>query len=228
MGNFSVKTIFANDRPLTVAGVTAVFEKTNAIDLIKICKSPKELIDSIRTQDCDVVLFDYGMRGRGHMEGLALLSYLRRMRPNLKIVVLVAHENPVIIRSIQSRVVSGIVSKFDDVGHIVTAIHTGYAGGVYLSPIVKRAVDDAGLERNSGSPKLTPREIEVIRCYLSGMTIGEIAAHLHKGKQTVSAQKMSAMRKLGVKRDMDLMKCAVSMDLIDEATAAVAMNVVVN
>ncbi|RDK04260.1 response regulator transcription factor [Paraburkholderia lacunae] len=225
MNDFSVKTIFANDRPLMVAGMKAVFEKSSVIELIKTCQSPKELIDSIKTQDCDVVLIDYGMRDKGQMAGLTLLSYVRRLRPNLKIVVLLAHENPVIIRSIQARSVSGIVSKFDDVGHIITAIHTGYGGGVYLSPIVRQVIDSAGQERNYRSSKLSPREVEVIRLYLTGMTVGEIAVRLNKGKQTVSAQKTSAMRKLGVKRDMDLMKCAVNMDLIDEAAAVVAMDI---
>lgn len=228
MGDFSVKTIFANDRPLTVAGMKAVFEKSSAIELIKACQSPKELIDSIRTQDCDVALIDYGMRDKGQMGGLTLLSYVRRLRPNVKVVVLVAHENPVIIRSIQTRSVSGIVSKFDDVGHIITAIHTGYGGGVYLSPIVRQIIDSAGQERNYRSSKLSPREVEVIRLFLTGMTVGEIAVRLNKGKQTVSAQKTSAMRKLGVKRNMDLMKCAVNMDLIDEAAAVVAMDMACN
>jgi two-component system capsular synthesis response regulator RcsB len=228
MGDFSVKTIFANDRPLAVAGMKAIFEKSSAIELIKTCQSPKELIDSIRTQDCDVVLIDYGMRDKGQVAGLTLLSYVRRLRPNVKIVVLVAHENPVIIRSIQARSISGIVSKFDDVGHIITAIHTGYGGGVYLSPNVRQVIDSAGQERNYRSSKLSPREVEVIRLFLSGMTVGEIAVRLNKGKQTVSAQKTSAMRKLGVKRDMDLMKCAVNMDLIDEAAAVVAMDIACN
>ncbi|MGT2511946.1 LuxR C-terminal-related transcriptional regulator [Cupriavidus basilensis] len=45
-----------------------------------------------------------------------------------------------------------------------------------------------------------------MRLYISGMTIGEIAALLKKGKQTISCQKMSAMRKLGIKSNADLIR----------------------
>jgi two-component system capsular synthesis response regulator RcsB len=44
----------------------------------------------------------------------------------------------------------------------------------------------------------------VIRLLAGGMTVGEIAAHLHRSKQTVSAQKVSAMRKLGLVNDAAL------------------------
>jgi two-component system capsular synthesis response regulator RcsB len=44
----------------------------------------------------------------------------------------------------------------------------------------------------------------VIRLLASGMTVGAIATHLHRSKQTVSAQKVSAMRKLGLGNDAAL------------------------
>ena len=45
---------------------------------------------------------------------------------------------------------------------------------------------------------LTPREVEVLRLYGSGLAVGEIAIRLCRSKQTISAQKSSAMRKLGL------------------------------
>jgi len=45
-----------------------------------------------------------------------------------------------------------------------------------------------------------------MRLYISGLTVGEIAVLLKKGKQTISCQKMSAMRKLGIKSNVDLIK----------------------
>lgn len=216
MGKFSVQTIFANDRPLSLAGMEFVASCTNAIKLIGVYKSPDELIASLGRQACDVALIDYSMRGKGQMEGLALLGYLRRTFPKLGIAVLVTYENPVIIRSILSRGVSSIVSKFDDIGHIVTAIHSSYGGGNYLSPTIKRVLDEIGEHGGRGEQKLSPREIGVIQLYLSGLSVNEIAKQLNKGKQTVSAQKISAMKKLGAKNDIELFKYAVCLDLIND------------
>ncbi|OMG71776.1 LuxR C-terminal-related transcriptional regulator [Burkholderia ubonensis] len=217
MRSFSVQTIFANDRPLAMAGMEFIAGSTSAIDLVGVSRSPGDLIASLSRQNCDVVLIDYSIRGNGHMEGLALLGYLRRTFPKIGLVVLTTHENPVIIRSILALDVSGIVSKFDDTGHIVTAIHASYGGGNYLSPRVKSGLDEISEGEGRRESKLTPREIEVIRLYLSGLSINEIAGLLKRGKQTISSQKISAMKKLGVKNDIDLIKCAIFLDLVDES-----------
>ncbi|WP_321850840.1 response regulator transcription factor [Burkholderia diffusa] len=220
MRKFGVKTIFANDRPLTLAGMEYVARNTNAIDLIGICRTPENLIESMSRMHCDVVLIDFAMRGNGQIEGLALLGYLRRTYPEVGVVALVTHENPVILRSIIDRGVASVVSKFDDVGHIVTAIHSCFGSGSYLSPLIKRSLELVECGSNQRVVKLSPREIEVIRCYLSGMTITQIAECMKKGKQTISAQKTNAMKKLGVKNDIELVRCATCLDLIDEESAS--------
>ncbi|MEA9982701.1 LuxR C-terminal-related transcriptional regulator, partial [Herbaspirillum sp. RTI4] len=55
---------------------------------------------------------------------------------------------------------------------------------------------------------LTPRELEVVRLFVAGMTVNEIAGHVHRSKQTISSQKNTAMKKLGIERDADLFKYA--------------------
>ncbi|AOJ66318.1 helix-turn-helix transcriptional regulator [Burkholderia ubonensis] len=217
MGKFSVQTVFANDRPLALAGMEFIASSTSAIKLVGMYKSADELIGSLARQSCDIALIDYSMRGNGQMEGLALLGYLRRTFPKVGIVTLLTYQNPVIIRSILARGVSSVVSKFDDIGHIVTAIHSSYGGGNYLSPTIKGALDDVDANRGAREARLSPREIGVIRLYLSGLSVNEIARLLNKGKQTISAQKASAMKKLGVKNDVELIKCATFLDLVDDS-----------
>ncbi|MNH42946.1 Transcriptional regulatory protein RcsB [compost metagenome] len=51
---------------------------------------------------------------------------------------------------------------------------------------------------------LSPRELEVSRLLAAGHTVGQIAALLNRSKQTVSSQKVSAMRKLGLANDAAL------------------------
>ncbi|WP_412530424.1 LuxR C-terminal-related transcriptional regulator [Burkholderia lata] len=216
MKHFSVQTIFVNDRPLSMAGMEFVATNSRAIDLIGTCASVDDFLTMLHDSSGEVAVIDYSIRGKDRMQGLALLGYLQRTYSDLRIVSLVSHVNPVIIRSILEQGVSAVVSKFDDVGHIITAIHVSYGGGHYLSPVIKNTLCAAG-EGNQKARKLSPREIEVIRLYLSGLSIQKIAALLNKGKQTVSAQKISAMRKLGAKNDIDLIKSAAALDLVDEA-----------
>ena len=54
--------------------------------------------------------------------------------------------------------------------------------------------------------KLSPREREVFRCVLDGMSVTEIAAKFSRGITTISAQKNSAFRKLGIRTNNELFK----------------------
>ncbi|MCR4465555.1 response regulator transcription factor [Burkholderia sp. SCN-KJ] len=212
MGKFSIRTVFAYDWPLTLAGMEHIAGDGCAIDLVGVARTPGELVEALGSLDCDIVLVDYAIRGDTQMDGLALFDWLCRMRPNVGIVALVGNENPVIFRSILAQGGASLVSKFDDVGHIVTAIHSSYSGGRYLSPLVRRALD-ALAEHDQLPVKLSTREIEVIRLYLAGVPIKTIAQRLNKGKQTVSAQKISAMKKLGVTNDIELVQRAAGMGI---------------
>lgn len=51
---------------------------------------------------------------------------------------------------------------------------------------------------------LTEREAEVLRLFVSGRTISEIAAQRGRSVKTVSHQKISAMGKLGLRNDPEL------------------------
>ncbi|RKU04884.1 helix-turn-helix transcriptional regulator [Burkholderia sp. Nafp2/4-1b] len=212
MGKFRIRTVFAYDWPLTLAGMEHIAVDACAIDLVGVCRTPEQLIEALGSIGCDIVLVDYAIRGDTQMDGLALFDWLRRTHPNIGIVALVGNENPVIFRSILAQGGASLVSKFDEVGHIVTAIHSSYSGGRYLSPLVRRELD-ALAEHDQPPVKLSTREIEVIRLYLAGVPIKTIAQRLNKGKQTVSAQKISAMKKLGVTNDIELVQRASGLGL---------------
>lgn len=204
-----IRVVFAGDRPLARLGVEHIANTSPQLELVGIHATAEEFERSSSPFECDVVLVDYSMRGRDDMDGMALLRYLQRTYPSIAIVVLLAQENPVLVRAILARGLTSIVSKFDEVGHIVTAIREARRGVAYLSPAIGRLMAAPG-------GGLSAREMEVLRLYVSGMTISEIAVRTHKAKQTVSTQKNRAMQKLGLRTDMELIRCAASLALLDD------------
>ena len=72
-----------------------------------------------------------------------------------------------------------------------------------LSPAL--AVAGAETEALGGrAAALSPREIEVVRMFASGLSITEIARSLDRDVRTISRQKRDAMGKLGVHNDPGL------------------------
>ena len=71
---------------------------------------------------------------------------------------------------------------------------------------MKKAIAKLGTAYPGMDPigTLSPRELEVVRLYVGGMKTSEVARHLKRSVNTVSTQKHSAMRKLGVKSDSEL------------------------
>jgi two-component system capsular synthesis response regulator RcsB len=57
----------------------------------------------------------------------------------------------------------------------------------------------------------TRREVEVLKMYAVGNSLREIADRLHKSVKTVGLQKASAMRKIGLRNDVELGRYSCSM-----------------
>jgi two-component system capsular synthesis response regulator RcsB len=95
-------------------------------------------------------------------------------------------------------------------------VHAAFANSRYVSPTIEKILRTLDpIHRDApGNAQLTGRELEVIRLYVSGMTINEIAARLNRSKKTISTQKSSAMRKLNIDREVDLFHYGVETGLI--------------
>ena len=98
----------------------------------------------------------------------------------------------------------------DAAGHLISAVHAVYAGATYISPQFRSNGQEQNgiLASRTANSSLTRREAEVIRLYVSGLSVNGIANQLKRTKQTVSSQKSSAMRKLGISRDVELFRFA--------------------
>jgi two-component system capsular synthesis response regulator RcsB len=206
MDEFFVRVMVADDHPSSALGMSQALAGSSTIKLLGTVSNSTDLVAMLDVQQSDVLVVDYVMPGGKYGDGLALLSFLQRRYPALHLVTITMIDNPSVLRAIQRQGVGCILSKSDAISHLVGAVHAAYVGANYLSPFVKQLLE--GTETSPGTRTLTAREIEVVRLYGAGLTVGEIAVQLHRSKQTISSQKSSAMKKLGIVRDADLIRYA--------------------
>jgi two-component system capsular synthesis response regulator RcsB len=83
-----------------------------------------------------------------------------------------------------------------------------YAEPLRLAPLLpgERPAVDQVAQFPPEISTLTPRETEVLRCCLQGLSLTEVAAKFVRSVKTVSTQKQSAYRKLGIRNDNELFK----------------------
>jgi two-component system capsular synthesis response regulator RcsB len=152
------------------------------------------------------------MPGGQYGDGLPLIGYLRRNFADVRIVVLTMLENPALLRRLGEMGVIAVVHKSDDLSHIALAVQQVSRGLEYMSPQVRDALESLRINSGGRSDEvmLSRRELEVVRLFVSGLTIKEISERLNRSIKTISTQKNSAMRKLGLERDSELFQYAQS------------------
>ncbi|UJH76244.1 response regulator transcription factor (plasmid) [Burkholderia cenocepacia] len=218
MGSYQIRVVLADDHPALLVGVEHGLSSVPTIQLAGKAGNSTELIALLDAGACDVVVSDYAMPGNAHGDGIALFSYLQRYYPAVKLVVLTMLDNAAVIGALVRLGIACIVSKSDTIDHLIPAIHAAATGGTYYSPSVDKVVLSLSAHSSARiadqAPSLSSREIEVVRLYASGMTVNEIAEKLSRSKKTISTQKARAMEKLGLDKDIDLLRYAIEHGIV--------------
>jgi len=202
-----LRIVLADDHPIFRIGLQAVLEQLPGVKVIAQAGSPKELLSHLQALECDVLVTDFMMPVEQQNDGLKLLEQIRRQLPQLPILVVTMLNNAGLFRAMLALGVSGLLSKASLADELPQAISSLSRGNVYLAASVQYLLlqDGAVREDRMGiQESLSPKELEVTRLLAAGHTVSQIAARLNRSKQTVSTQKVSAMRKLGVTNDAAL------------------------
>jgi DNA-binding NarL/FixJ family response regulator len=153
----------------------------------------------LATDPPDVVLLDLVLADES---GFELLGELARSMDAPAAIVLSGSNEPRLIVKALERGAKGWLSKTTRLDALVTAVWQVLDGQMYLSPATLRPVlthllsDAQGREAAAGFvADLTPRELEVLRCLVSGMTRAEVAKHLFVSMNTVRTHVQSLLRR---------------------------------
>ncbi|WP_337264868.1 MULTISPECIES: response regulator transcription factor [unclassified Serratia (in: enterobacteria)] len=210
-----IRLLLADDHPALLAGLVHELAQLPTLEIVGSALDSDALVELLHSTECDVLVTDYIMPGGKYGDGIGLLSHIRRIKPQLKIVVFTTLENQALAQELAKIGVNGVLGKTQHTSQLISAIHAVYAGSNYF-PTNDLITGQSGIKQNPASHlALTKREMEVVRLYVSGLSVNEIASQLHRTKQTISSQKASAMRKLGISRDADLFRFAFESDMIN-------------
>ena len=157
-------------------------------------------------------------------DGMRLVKYLVRHYPKVQVLVLTMVSNPMIISALYDAGVAAVVLKRDNLAEIVTALRTLQSGRRYYPPGFLRdgAVDARSKFIGERINSLSPKEFEVLRHFIRGESMMQVAETLKRSVKTVSGQKISAMRKLDVQTDQELVAFCVESELFQSVSRAVA------
>ncbi|KMT56002.1 response regulator transcription factor [Pseudomonas fildesensis] len=178
-----------------------------------------QLLEALARRPADVVVMDFVL-APSDSDGLNLLQSLNRRFSQCRPLVVCSHYTPATVSLSLKAGCWGILGKTQNMTELIAAIRTVAQGRIYLQPCMVPALQgmqsildatNVKSKMDFSSPLqlnacLTPKEQEVLRCFLDGMSVNSIAAKFSRSASTISTQKQSAYRKLGIRSDSELFK----------------------
>jgi two-component system, NarL family, captular synthesis response regulator RcsB len=204
-----LRVIVADDHHCVRAGIRYLLQDSANIEIVGEAADTRGLAELLDTCACEVVVSDIGMPGiDGASNSVSFLRRLLRGGPRPSVIVLTMICHPHMLAGLLHIGVTGIVNKRDTATSLVDAIEAVAAGQVHLSEHARIAIEAADPAPQLRAGVLSAREWEVFQLYVQGMAVGRIAARLQRSGKTISTQKRSAMRKLGLETDAELIDYA--------------------
>lgn len=156
--------------------------------------SADALLTGLQQARAHVAVIDYAL-GPEDLPGDSLVQRLQQGFPALGLLVFSARAPQAAINRMLDAGLGGFVSKAAPLQELSEAILRVSQGLRHVPPACRLAADRGALSRS---------EREVLRAWLAGQTISEIAEERHRSLKTISTQKVSALRKLGLRNDAEL------------------------
>lgn len=213
--NFSARTrvVLLDDHVLVRDALADKLAREDDIDVVAGFATTRALLLALGSTPVDIAVIDYSL-GPADIDGTSLIRALRVRYSALKVLVVSGHENSPTISLARRAGAHGFVGKGRDGRELIAAIRALARGGSYWDRALEGDVinaplsseflgDSRALTEDSG---LSPREREVLRCCLDGMKVSEIAKKFSRNINTISTQKQSALRKLGISGDHEMFK----------------------
>ena len=202
-----LNVVIADDHPIVLLGVREIVQRDGRYTVVGEAVSSSELIDQLRKHHPMLLITDFNMPGDAtYGDGLKLIEYVLRNFPQTQVLVLTMVSNSLILRRLQELGVAGVIQKNHLHQEIEKALTALSKQRRYISPTSgARSVIGSLGQVEDRFQSLSPRELEVLRLFVTGLTVSDIARQLCRSNKTVSAQKVSAMRKLDVDTDQALL-----------------------
>ena len=223
MGNQSLnrtRIAIIDDQAITLHGMYTLLNKLNGFQVVGRYVHSRELLAELAGLDADVLVMDFAL-GVDDMDGVSLIRLLQTQHPTLAIVVISAIYNSATVLLALHAGARGFISKSMHAEELARAVGNVANGQIHLMPEMaleltqlfnvdltphQHPAGDNVTQPSLDFSLLSPREQEVIECFIDGMSVSEIADKFKRSIKTISGQKQAALRKLGFSSDRNFLQ----------------------
>lgn len=202
-----IRVLLAEDHETVRQGLRLLLESQPDIEVVAEAANGVDAVKGCERTLPQVVILDISMP---EMNGLAAARAIRRMEPPPAVVALTRHDDDAFVHELLAAGASAYVLKQSRSTELLKAVRAVADGGQYLDAGLARppAVSDVRGEPRQ-QPAVSEREKAVLRMMAVGHSNKEIASELNISIKTVEVHKANAMRKLGLRGRIDVVRFAI-------------------
>jgi two-component system nitrate/nitrite response regulator NarL len=198
-GRDDVVVLLVDDHRVFAEALAEVLAAEPGISHVNLASTLDGARGLLRADPPDLVLLDLALSDES---GYTLLADLAdRPEPPASIVLSGSTEPRLIVQALEAGA-RGWLTKTTRLNALIAALWQVLDGHMYLAPATLQPVLThllADLQRQRAAAgfvdQLTPRELDVLRCLVSGMTRAEVAEHLFVSTNTVRTHIQSLLRR---------------------------------
>lgn len=201
----TIRLLMVDDHNLFRESLSRHFETDRNFEVVGQYTTVSELLDRPSEENVDVILLDYEL---GREQSCSRLPELKRSHPAAKVLMVTAGMPDAAARRAMEDGASGIFLKHGGLGQLIDAIRRVANGEVWVDAAIAPTIFNAKSERSEKTRSLTPRQNQVLRGVLDGLTNKEIAWNTNVSESAVKAVIQELFHKAGVRTRSQLVRIA--------------------
>lgn len=186
-----IRILCVEDHRIVREGIRLLLEREPDLAVVAVAENGEQALAEHRAHRPDVTLMDLQLPG---MSGLEAIRAIRKDYPDARIVVLTMYQGDEAIFSALEAGATTYLLKDSLADELIDVVRGVHAGGRPMLPAI-----EAKLSEHSNRPRLTPREVEVIKLVSEGFRNREIAAMLGISEETAQVHLRNIFQKLGTR-----------------------------
>jgi DNA-binding NarL/FixJ family response regulator len=185
-----IRVLLGEDSFIAREGIARVLETIEDVELVDACSDLESLRQAVETERPDVVLTDIRMPPSHTDEGIRFASELRVSHPEVGVVILSQHVEPVYATALFEHGSDGraylLKERLADRDELVRALREVAGGRSVVDSLVVEELLGARRRRDASRlDTLTPREFEILALIAEGKSNSAIADELVITKRAV-------------------------------------------
>jgi DNA-binding NarL/FixJ family response regulator len=199
----AIRVVIAEDNLIAREGIRQIVDTDPDLSVAATCGTLEEVLDAVDREEPDVVLTDIRMPPTQTDEGIRVATRLRATHPDVGVVILSQHEEPVHLLALLETGSDGrgylLKERVHDRAQLRAALEAVAQGGTLIDPkLVDVLVSGKARIEQSAIGDLSPREREVLAEIAQGRSNPAIAESLVLTKRAVEKHINSIFLKLNL------------------------------